>query len=218
MNRMIKCLSVAALMPLAVACSKRQEQAPAGSPVTDTSAPSTQQPGQSEAPRPTGQMGTEQPGSTAPGDVPDGRDQPRPGLGSGLGQPGEPQAGATNERALCDALASGARLQVEDVQNGVAIVATPKQGGSLSSVRDDAKRLESAIHMGAGTHGGAQAGETCGIAELGRLPNVSTQVIEGQSSVRIVMTTANSGEVSDLRRMARTEISSLMRGGGKPQQ
>ncbi|MFT3775602.1 MAG: hypothetical protein QM820_60415 [Minicystis sp.] len=168
--------------------------------------------GQQYGQRGQGQYGQQQPGQQ--------------GLGSGLGQQqgqvGEQGAtgAAMNERALCDALAAGARLRAEDVQNGVAIVAVPKGGTQLSSVRDDARRLESAIRTGstgegaAGAQQGTRSGETCGIAELGRLPSVTVQVNEGTNSVRILMTTSNNNEVRDLRRIARDELNALTKAQG----
>lgn len=157
------------------------------------------------------------------------------GLGSGLGQqgqqgqqPSEGQQGTApgiNERALCESLASEGRMRVEDAQNGVAIVITPKAGNALSTVRDDARRLESAIRQSAGSGEGVvgapqrspRSGEACGLAELGRLPSVTTQLVEAGNSVRIVMTTSNANEVRDLRRIARDEVNALSKAQGGQQ-
>ena len=147
-----------------------------------------------------------------------GVDAPQGAFGSGLGSPtpgdAQPQAGTTNERALCEALASGSKLHVEDVQNGAAIVAVPRQGSNLATVRDEARRLESAIKTsGQEAHGSTQAaGESCGVTQLGRLPSVTTSITEGANSVRIVMTTSSPSEVKDLRKIARDEIGALNKG------
>lgn len=179
-----------------------------------------------------GQMGQgamgQQPGQMQPGAQ--GQQQGQQGLGSGLGQQGQQpptpseQPGTTtgvNERALCESLASEGRMRVEDAQNGVAIVITPKAGNQLSTIRDDARRLESSIRSGVGGEGvvgapqrSVRSGEACGLAELGRLPSVSTQLVESGNSVRIVMTTNNANEVRDLRRIARDEVNALSKAGG----
>ncbi|APR85515.1 Hypothetical protein A7982_10864 [Minicystis rosea] len=164
-----------------------------------------------------------------PGQQQFGQQQPgQQGLGSGLGeQPTEGAPAAMNERALCDALATGARLRVEDVQNGVAIVAQPKAGTNLSTVREDARRLENAIHANAPTEGApttpgavehaTRGGETCGLADLARLPSVTTHLTEGGNSVRLMMTTSNPNEVRDLRRITRDELNALLKAHGGAQ-
>ena len=239
MKRTVKLMSVTfgatALLSLGVACSSRQTPAPsvgAGS----SSEPATGTSGQSGA---TSEMGT--PGQSSMGSMggaqgsmngqqgqqgQQGSDSQQGALGSGLGGTmgqGDtgttpPHAGSTNDKALCEGLASSAKLRVEDVQNGIAIVAVPKQGSNLASVRDGARRLESSIHGAEGMHGGQATGESCGIAQLGRLPSVTTAVTEGANSVRIVMTTTNPSEVKDLRKMGRDEIGSLMKSAGGHQQ
>ena len=108
-------------------------------------------------------------------------------------------------------------MRVEDVQGGVSIVVTPKAGQEFSTVRDDARRLENTFH---GAHS-AQQGDTCGIAELARLPSVTAQVIEGNNNMRIQLTTTDDKEVKDLRRIARDEVNNLIKGvksGGQKQQ
>ena len=60
-----------------------------------------------------------------------------------------PPAAGESERQLCDALAGDAKLHVEDVQHGVAIVAVPRKGHDLSAIRDDAHRMESAMRRAA---------------------------------------------------------------------
>lgn len=232
-------LAPAALLPLAVACSSRTTQQGTSAPGNEPSAPSTMQsPGAGERPTSRVDRGEgETRGEQGRSDEQQGRGREererQPALGSGLGQPGSPQAGQgqqgrgqqgapqggamMEEQALCASIASTAKLHVEDVQNGVAIVAAPKGGTNLSTVRDDIRRLEGAMRAGAGAEPHAGRGETCGLAELGRLPNVSVELTEGTSSVRLVMTTQNPGEVKDLRRIAREEIAAMNK-GGKPRQ
>ncbi len=131
----------------------------------------------------------------------------QPGTGAQGGQQA-PMAGQS-EREMCDTLASGAKLHVEDVQNGVAIVAAPRAGSNLATVRDDAQRIDRMIHQGPGAGAPGAGGEACGLFSLARLPSVTTTVTEGANSVRIVMTTSNPSEVRDLRRVARDQVGTM---------
>ena len=123
-------------------------------------------------------------------------------------QPSTMGAGES-ERQLCDALAGDAKLHVEDVQQGVAIVAVPRTGHDLSTVRDDSHRIESVMHQ----HGPATGPgpEACGLFVIARLPDVNVAVGEGSNSMRIVMTTSNGAEVKDLRRIAREQVGAMMK-------
>jgi hypothetical protein len=209
-------LAPAALIPLMMGCTSQRPVRPTPTtPPAEPGAPSMQQPARPAEPQgPTGQMGKgqiqQQPGEP-------GREQeaqPKEQLGSGLGQPERPSPEqgeqAMSDKAICDALAQSAKLRVEDVQHGVAIMATPKGDADVSTVRDDARRLSATIQKGAEPH--ADRGESCGLAELGRLPSVTVQMSEGGQGVRILMTTSNPSEVKDLRRMAREEIGVMTRG------
>ena len=121
--------------------------------------------------------------------------------------------GNENERQLCDALAGDAKLHVEDVQHGVAIVAVPRTGHDLSTLRDDSHRIESTIRQhGPETGPGPEA---CGLFAIARLPSVDVSVAEGTNSMRILMTTSNSAEVKDLRRLAREQVSSMKASKGR---
>jgi hypothetical protein len=146
--------------------------------------------------------------------------QPGQQQGAQPGQPGQPQAqpppageptatAGGNEREMCDSLATAAKLHVEDVQHGVAIVMVPRQGTTLSNLSDDAHKVQQSIQQHAQPQAG---GEPCGIFALGRLPSVNTSVSEGKTSVRIVMTTTNPSEVRDLRRMTREQVGMLTKG------
>lgn len=201
-------VGAAALIALSSACTKRPSAPPAAPP-------SEQQPGVNQTPSdqppptgPTGQYGApgEQPGygsGVGPQQGPPGRGVYGPPEQPGTGAFGAGVPAQDNERALCDALANSALLHVEDVKDGVAIVLTPRSGSSISTVHDDARKLESSIHMGPSQE--AQ-GEKCGIIETGRLPGVSTTIVGGSKSVRIVMTTNNPNEVKELRRSLRDDV------------
>ena len=226
----------AALIPLAVACSHRQAEAPSVgiTPENQTgmSAQTGSQQGQSGQQGTSGMTGGQgqigQPGQYAQqgqgagqgagqGNFGEqGSQYGSQGFGAGLGEQQQGES-ATSEKVACDALANSAKMRVEDVQGGVSIVVTPKAGQEFSTVRDDARRLENTFH---GAHS-AQQGDTCGIAELARLPSVTAQVIEGNNNMRIQLTTTDDKEVKDLRRIARDEVNNLIKGvksGGQKQQ
>jgi hypothetical protein len=236
-------LGAAALLALGAGCSR--ESRPAQQPTTGGTSPTfesnvpptgAEQGAQQGAMGEQGAMGA-QPGAMGgqqgamggqqgaqPGTM--GAPQGVPGAGAtGEQQGAQPQApmAGQSEREMCDTLASGAKLHVEDVQNGVAIVATPRAGSNLATVRDDAQRIERQIHQGPGAGAPGAGGEACGLFSLARLPSVSTNVTEAANSVRIVMTTSNPSEVRDLRRVARDQINTInkstpgaqQRGGGQ---
>jgi hypothetical protein len=225
----------AALIALGVSCQResRPAQAPeGGAPSTVEPGPGAARPaplgpemGTIEAPSgrqgtpaqpgPTGQYGDQTGAEGRQRGAQPGAEQPG-GMGAGMGgaaQPGQreeqPQAaGAPSERALCDALSGVAKLHVEDVQHGVVIVAVPRTGTHLSTLRDDARRIEGAIHQGPSAGGAA---ESCGLVSVGRLPGVTTTITEGANSVRIVMTTSSLSDVKELRRHARDQVSALIK-------
>jgi hypothetical protein len=221
MKRTVKFLGVTfgatALLSLGVACSTRQTPAPSVGATTPSSEIMTPPVGTTGQPGASMEMG--EPGRPpAPPHPPGGPPTPEPGaFGSGLGEPGAPGEIAAQprggEKAVCEGIADVAKLHVEDVQNGVAIVAVPKPGASLAAVRDDAQRLQGAIH-GAGpeARGTQPTGESCGLTQIGRLPSVTTVITEGPNAVRILMTTSNASEVKDLRKMGREQINSLNKG------
>jgi hypothetical protein len=199
MKRCITCLGwgfgSTLLVALAIGCraNRPAEAPPAGptSPTFESSMPGA--PGEQAAPEmaPTPEVGE------APGP---GAQKPQPAE-----QPAAPPA--EHERQLCDALSGHAKLHVEDVHNGVAIVATPKNGQNLSTVRDDAQRISTALHEHAAEPG--PGAEACGLFSMGRMPGVNTTVTETANTVRIMMTTPHAAEVKDLRRIAREQVGAM---------
>ena len=220
MKRSIKVLGwtlgSAALLTAGLGCSResRPAQAPTGTssppfesnvPTPGTPAPPPGHAGE-QPPPPPGQENAPlppPPGNAGPATPP----PPPPEMGAPHGpeQPGA-TGGNESEHQLCDALANDAKLHVEDVQHGVAIVAVPRTGHDISAIRDDSHRIESGIHQ----HGAEGPGpEACGLFAIGRLPSVNVSVTEGTNSMRIVMTTSNPAEVKDLRRIAREQVGSM---------
>ena len=59
---------------------------------------------------------------------------------------------------MCNTLSNAAHLKVDDVQNGVTITMTPKGDTDLPTLRDDARRIQGALHVGPGREAtGAEA-------------------------------------------------------------
>jgi hypothetical protein len=210
-------LGSAALIALGSGCSResRPAQAPrmgTSSPTFESNVPKSPPPGpgyEPAPPMPPGQptpppSSTFQPETGEPG--PQGAPEPP--------SPQPPMPTGENERQMCDDLAVGAALHVEDVQHGVTIVAIPKVGSSLSNVRDDAQRIETTMRQhAAGAAPSAPGSEACGLFTVARLSGVTTSLTEGTKSVRIVLTTTNPAEVKDLRRLAREQVQNLAKSG-----
>jgi hypothetical protein len=228
MKRSITCVGMtlgsAALIALGAGCSheSRPTQTPTAgttSPTFESNVPPSPAPA---APQPPGSdMGTMNqptPGGTSGqiGQAPSGT-QGEPAAPSGgtrwqQEQPSTTAGGGENERQLCDAVANGAKLHVEDVQNGVSIVIVPKAGHDLATVRDNARRLETSMRQLSGVEANPAAGESCGLYSIVKLPSVTTALTEGPSSVRILITSPNPTETKDLRRMAREQVTNLSKG------
>jgi len=230
MKRSIMCvgwtLGSAALFALGVGCSHQEKptqtptNAGATSPPFESSVPpgtagQAQPPGAPPEPGMPPGHGAEPVPNPAPLGAPPPMVPGEPGAApppAGMPeQPGAQAPGAQgpNERQLCDTLSSNAKIHVEDVKNGVAIVLQPKAGHNIGAVRDQAQQLQGAMHRP--PMEGQPSNEMCGIVSLGRLPSVSTQVTEGANAVRIVITTSNQPEVRDLRRSARDQVNTLTR-------
>ena len=208
MKRSIKVLGStlgsAALITAGLGCSR--ESRPAQPPI-GTSSPTFESnvPAPSTPPPPPG-AAREQP---PPPPGPEAPAPPPPPGETGAPHEGEPPSAAggnESERQLCDALASDAKLHVEDVQHGAAIVAVPRTGHDVSAIRDDSHRIEGVMHQ---QHGAEIGPEACGLFAIGRLPSVNVSVVEGSNAMRIVMTTTNPAEVKDLRRIARDQVTSM---------
>jgi hypothetical protein len=197
----------AALLTAGLGCSRETHpvQAPAPPVGTTTSPPfeSNVGPGQPTppAPPPAPEMGAP-PAPPLPAPQPP-IGAPQPGAGPGT-------AGAADEHEMCNTLSNAAHLKVNDVQSGVSITMSPKGGTDLPTLRDDARRIEGAIHAGPGRE--ATGAESCGLFTLARLPGVQTQLVDKANGVVLVITTTNAAEVKDLRRQARDEVGNIGKG------
>ncbi len=158
------------------------------------------------------EMGSPSPGNQPPmrGDATgepaghEGREEP-------FGPGAQPNAAMPSEHAVCKSLDGEARLRVEDAQNGVVIVATPKTAAAVSTLKEDAKNIESLARAPAPPGPMGQTGDTCQLFTLAREPGVTTQVNETGNIVRITMTTSDPGGVKRLRQKGREAVAGLSR-------
>jgi hypothetical protein len=218
MKRSVSWLGAAALVStLVVGCARRgrEAQAPEQGPASPTfesnvpsGAPTSPTPGANpEQPLPT--PGQEQ-ATPPPAPGPGAGAAPGPGAGPsapaapppGPEQPSPAAAAGESERQLCETLSGTAKLHVEDVKGGVAIVISPKPGQDLATLRDEAHRMQTMIRQ----HAGGEGAAGCGLFAIARLPNITSSVTEGQKDVRIVLHTSNPAELKDLRRATRQEV------------
>jgi hypothetical protein len=219
-----------------VGTSPRGEQAPemtGGSNApqpglgSDRESQSTGQPGAlgqrepSEA-RGGGAASSGQPGSGA---AQPGSGAAQQGTGAGAGQMGTQgghagspgTTGGTNEapsaideREACDRLTSEATLRVEQVEGGVSIVARPRRGVDLSTLRGSMQSVHRGIERGAPSSATAQ----CDLFALGRAGVVA--ITETPDSIRLLVTTSDAARVPQLRRQANEFVRS--RGAGSQTQ
>lgn len=216
----------------AVGTSPRGERAP-----ETTGGSNTQQPGLGSD---RDSQSTGQPGGVAQGEPSEARGggaqqgsgagQPgsgaaQQGTGAGAGQVGahEGHAGspgtmggtneapsAVDEREACDRLTSEATLRVEQVEGGVSIVARPRRGADLSTLRGSMQSVQRGIERGAPSSAAAQ----CDLFALGRAGVVA--ITETPDSIRLLVTTSDAARVPQLRRQANEFVRS--RAAGSPGQ
>jgi hypothetical protein len=187
---------VVTLLAAGLGCSHETQPVQTPAPEGTTSPPFESNVGPGPAPAPPApEMGA--PSTPPPAEPPKAAMPP----------PAPAAAGAVDERELCNTLSNAAHMKVEDVQNGVSITMTPRGSADLATLRDDARRMESAIHAGPGRE--ATGAESCGLFTLGRMPSVHTQVVDTASSVILVIATTSPAEVKDLRRQARDEVNNM---------
>ena len=208
----------AALLAMLASCSRQSQ------PAQPTPSP-TFEPGMEPPPPPAAPQAPTAP--TAPGAPQGGQapmpPQPQSEYGQGMEeQPyGQPEQGAQgagqpamtmSEREACDALKRDSRINVEDVQGGVAIVMRPKRGAELSGVRENARMIERHMSQGGPRSPSAQQ---CALFDLAA-PGVMTSLTEGADSVRLILTTSDAAKTRTLRKQARDFAKA--KSGAAPQQ
>lgn len=188
-------VGAAALALFGTAC---KQQEPAQEPATP---PPSEQPadGAPAAPQ-------EPPGAPpAPG-------TPAPGfIGGPMGQMeqqdqmGADHQGMMSERQLCTGLAQNANMRVEEVENGVAIVMTPKQGVDPSTLRQHGVHASYMISPPGNQPPQARpqsSAERCSLFDLSSY-TARSGVVEQGNEVRIILLGQSAGDVQTLRSQAR---------------
>jgi hypothetical protein len=118
---------------------------------------------------------------------------------------------AIDEREACDRLTSEATLRAEVTEGGVAIVARPRRGVDLSTLRSSMQSVHRGIERG--TPSSATA--TCDLFTLARTGVVA--IAETPDSIRLLVTTSDAARVPQIRRQA-NEFIRASKGGGATQQ
>lgn len=155
-----------------------------------------------------GQQGAGQQGA-GQGTSQQGAQGAQPGSPGTMGGTNEAPS-AINEREACDQLTSAATLHTEQIEGGVSIVARPRRGGDLSSLRSNVQSIQRGIERGAPAAASAQ----CDLFSLARGGVVA--VTETPDSIRLLVTTSDAARVPQLRRQANEFLRSTK--GGSSQQ
>ncbi|MDC3952914.1 hypothetical protein [Polyangium jinanense] len=199
-------LGAAALMTLGVGCGRGEKPAQSAqqrpTPAFEAAVPAEQ--GQA------GQYGQGQAGQWGQGQAGQGQGQ------AGQGQAGQGQAqgqagqwgqgmGMMSEQEMCSSFVQHSNLRVEDIEGGVAIIATPKSGVDLSTLRGDALHIAYTMSPPAGEQRAARptsASERCALFDLGQTAGRSG-VMEQANEIRIILLAQDTTGVPALRNQAR---------------
>lgn len=114
------------------------------------------------------------------------------------GQTGTAQ-GTLNYTELCSSLTEQANVRVDNVQNGVALIITPKAGQTLDTIRDKTTEVERA--MSSASNGQPSEGE-CTLFTMAKEPGTTTELSEGSQSIKITVTNQDPNTVKSLRKDA----------------
>ncbi|MFS8066361.1 MAG: hypothetical protein ACMG6S_08305 [Byssovorax sp.] len=187
-----------------------------------TGQPGAMQRGEQGDARANGAAGTGQQGSGA-GQQGSGAAQQGTGAGSQMGaheghtrSPGamggmNDAPSAIDEREACDRLTSEATLRAEPTEGGVVIVARPRRGVDLSTLRSSMQSIHRGIERGAPS----SATATCDLFSLARTGVVA--IAETPDSIRLLVTTSDAARVPQIRRQA-NEFIRTSKAGGSTQQ
>jgi len=154
-----------------------------------------------------GQWGQGQTGET--GAAPGQAGQYGQGQTGQQGQMGQDTGmGMLNEQEMCSSLMGHSNLRVEDIEGGVAIIATPKAGVDLSTLRGDALHIAYTMSPPAGEQRSARptsAAERCPLFDLGQMAGRSG-VIEQGNEIRILLLAQDTTGVPTLRSQTRSFV------------
>ncbi|TKC99354.1 hypothetical protein [Polyangium fumosum] len=193
-------LGAAALMTLGVGCGRGEKPAQSAqqrpTPAFEAAAPAEQgQPspyyGQGQA----GQYGQGQAGQWGQGQA-------------GQGQGGQAGMGMMSEQEMCSSLVQHSNLRVEDIEGGVAIIASPKAGVDLSTLRGDAIHIAYTMSPPSGEQHAARptsAAERCALFDLGQMAGRSGLIEQG-NEIRILLLAQDASGVPNLRNQTRAFV------------
>ncbi|MRG93964.1 hypothetical protein [Polyangium spumosum] len=198
-------LGAAALMTLGVGCGGNEKQ-PARSAQQQRQTPAFE----AEVPADQGQLGPYGQGQAGQwGQGPTGQTEAGRGTAGqwAQGQTGQEHGdmGMLSEQEMCSSLVQHSNLRVEDIEGGVAIIATPKSGVDLSTLRGDALHIAYTMSPPAGEQRAARptsAAERCPLFDLGQMAGRSG-VIEQGNEIRILMLAQDTAGVPTLRNQTR---------------
>jgi len=114
--------------------------------------------------------------------------------------------GGMGEREVCSSLADHGDLRVDNVEGGVAIIATPKSGVEQSKIREDALHLTYMLTPPPDKQAHQRptsASDRCQLFDLGTIAGRSS-VVEQGNEVRIIILARDAADVATLRSEART--------------
>jgi hypothetical protein len=120
---------------------------------------------------------------------------PSTAAGTGMATPPTAPSGPS-EREMCDALLVDAKLQVEDIQGGAALVITPKAGGDLEALKQAARTIESKMPPAGMSTPPPGTGSSGPIPPSGTSPGGSTGTTTGATATGSGTTTGAGASAS----------------------
>ncbi len=202
-TKTITMLGAAALMTFGVGCSREKPAQSAQArptPAFEAAVPDEDQVGGAQGQ--TGSYGQGQAGQ------------------AGQGQAGHEGMGMMSEQEMCSSLTQHSNLRVEDIEGGVAIIATPKSGVDLSTLRGDALHIAYTMSPPAGEQQKTRptsSAERCPLFDLGQMAGRSG-VVEQGNEIRILMLSEDTSGVPTLRSQARSFVQQWGQAGQGGQQ
>lgn len=190
---------VAAMLALGVGCAKGGQQHAKAAKAKPTPA--------FESAVPEGQTGQGRTGTTGQGQTGQGQTGQYEG---GQGQTGGMQGhvGMMSEREMCSSLTAHGALHTEDIDGGVALVATPASGTEPTTLRTDALHVAYALTPPAGQQAQARPEDASDRCPLFDLRNIASRasVVEQGNDVRILLLARDPSDVATLRAQARSFV------------
>ncbi|MDI1451945.1 hypothetical protein [Polyangium sp. 6x1] len=214
-------LGAAALMTFGVGCGRGEKPAQSAqhraTPAFEAAVPAGQgqtgaygqgQTGQWGQGHAQGQAGQGQAGQWGQGQAQGQGQAGQWGQGQGQGQAGQGGMAIMSEQEMCSSFVQHSNLRVEDAEGGVVIIATPKSGVDLSTLRGDALHIAYTMSPPAGEQRAARptsAAERCALFDLGQTAGRSG-VVEQGNEIRIILLAQDTTGVPTLRSQARNFV------------